>query len=127
MAAERLGSPHITLGIMIRMPGSVLNSFARQEFADLLSFQSIPPDPDLTARPVISTGLHAPSFVSEDWPKPASGHHIGPIPFDKSGRADLPSVTAKLNRASLVAPLMPVLVLIWTRAGREAALDRSAA
>ena len=103
MAAERLGLPHITLGIMIRTPGFVLNAFARQEFAELLSEQGLPPDPKLDG-PFrhLYLDFMPPSFVPEGWPQPPTVHHIRPTPFDRSGNEELPEWTHTLRDRPVV-------------------------
>jgi UDP:flavonoid glycosyltransferase YjiC (YdhE family) len=103
VASQRIGVPSIVLGIMIRLPGWVLNSLAASEFVQLLSSKQLPPDPDLERLwQDLYLDLVPPSFVPDDWPTAPTVHHIRPIPFDRSGSEVLPEWTRGLGSRPVV-------------------------
>jgi UDP:flavonoid glycosyltransferase YjiC (YdhE family) len=103
VAAERLGLPHITCGIMLRLPGPVLNMFAGPQFAGLLTSQRLPADPNLDSlfRHLYLDFMPA-SFVPEGWPRAPTVHHVRPVPFDRSGDERLPDWAHRLGERPVV-------------------------
>jgi UDP:flavonoid glycosyltransferase YjiC (YdhE family) len=103
VASQRLGIPSVVVGIMIRLPGWVLNTLAGPQFAQLLSSKQLPPDPDLERLwQDLYLDLVPPSFVPDDWPTAPTVHHIRPILFDRSGDEALPDWTRGLGSRPVV-------------------------
>jgi UDP:flavonoid glycosyltransferase YjiC (YdhE family) len=103
IASQRIGIPSIVAGIMIRLPGWLLNALAAPNFEHLLSSKQLPPDPDLDrVWQDLYLDFVPPSFVPDDWPTAPTVHHVRPIPFDRSGGEVLPEWTRDLGSRPVV-------------------------